>query len=92
MTTTLFEDSPALARSLFQRIVESASDGILVVDLDGYVVLSNPAVANLFQRHQDEFQDELFGFPITTGEATEISILRKDGCLAVAEMRVSEAY
>jgi len=79
-------------RSLFQSIVEHASDGILVVDLDGYVVLSNPAVAEMFQRHPDEFHGELFGFPVSAGDMTEIDILRRDGEMAVAEMRVSEAY
>ena len=87
---TLFEHPQQLACSLFQSVVEHASDGIIVVDINGYVVLCNPAVARLFQRHQDELQGELFGFPIAAGELTEINILRKDGVLAVAEMRVSE--
>lgn len=87
-----FEAPPELACSLFQNVVEHASDGILVVNLDGYVVLCNPAVARLFQRSHDELHGDLFGFPIAVGELTEINILRKDGVLAVAEMRVSEAY
>lgn len=88
----LFEGPSEPARSLFQDIVEHASDGILVLDSDGYVLLCNPAIARIFQRHRDEFQGELFGFPIDGGEQTEINILRKDGSLAVAEMRVSEAH
>ncbi|MBI4986192.1 MAG: PAS domain S-box protein, partial [Rhodocyclales bacterium] len=93
MTTgALFESLQDQTRFPFQRIVEYASDGILVVDMDGYVVLSNPAVAQIFQRSQDEFDGELFGFPVASGKSTEISILRKDGAMAVAEMRVSEAY
>jgi len=91
-TNLIFEDAPDLAGSLFKNIVEHASDGILVVDYDGYVMLSNPAIAAIFQRHQDEFQGKLFGFPIATGAPVEIDILRKDGLLATAEMRVSEAY
>ncbi|MDP1526812.1 MAG: diguanylate cyclase [Rhodocyclaceae bacterium] len=77
---------------MFQNIVENASDGILVVDLDGYVALSNPAVASLFQIPQEQLQGELFGFPISSGERTEIQVLRKDGSLLVTEMRVSDAY
>jgi PAS domain-containing protein len=87
----LFDGSSEPARSLFQDIVEHASDGILVLDSDGYVLLCNPAVTRIFQRHRDEFQGQLFGFPIASGERAEINILRKDGFLAVAEMRVSEA-
>ncbi len=88
----LFEGPSEPARSLFQDIVEHASDGILVLDSDGYVLLSNPAVARIFQRQRDEFQGELFGFPIASGEQAEINILRRDGFLAVAEMRVSETH
>jgi light-regulated signal transduction histidine kinase (bacteriophytochrome) len=85
-------DSTEVTRSLFQNIVEHASDGILVVDTDGYVKLCNPAVEKLFQRQRHEFQGELFGFPVVDGESTEISILRADGSVAIADMRVSEAH
>lgn len=91
-TIPIFEDAPDLAGALFQNIVEHASDGILVVDFNGYVMLSNPAISAIFQRHQDEFRGKLFGFPIATDAPAEINILRKDGLLATAEMRVSEAY
>jgi len=86
------DDRPVLTRSLFQNIVEHASDGIMVVDLDGYVVFCNPALARIFQRTEDEFEGELFGFPITAHNTTELDILHSDNSLAVAEMRVSEAY
>ncbi len=86
------EDAPELSRSMFQSIVENASDGIVVVNLDGYVLLTNPAMARIFQRQPDEFKDELFGFPISSGEQTEINVIRKNGLMAVAEMRVSDAY
>jgi diguanylate cyclase (GGDEF)-like protein/PAS domain S-box-containing protein len=91
-THSVFADASDLAPSLFQSIVEHASDAIIVVNLDGAIMLSNPAVADIFQRQRNDFQGELFGFPIASGELTEIEILRQDGLLAVAEMRVSEAY
>jgi diguanylate cyclase (GGDEF)-like protein/PAS domain S-box-containing protein len=91
-THSVFADASDLAPSLFQSIVEHASDAIIVVNLDGAIMLSNPAVAEIFQRQRNDFQGELFGFPIASGELTEIEILRQDGLLAVAEMRVSEAY
>jgi diguanylate cyclase (GGDEF)-like protein/PAS domain S-box-containing protein len=91
-TKAIFEAAPDLSDSLFKNIVEHASDGILVVDYDGYVMLSNPAVAELFQRHREEINGNLFGFPIAPAASVEINILRKDGFLATAEMRVSEAY
>ena len=80
------------AESLFQSIVVHAADGIVVVDIDGHVTFCNPAFAQLFQREPDEFPGELFGFPVVDGEATEINVLRKDGSLAIAEMRVSQSH
>jgi diguanylate cyclase (GGDEF)-like protein/PAS domain S-box-containing protein len=90
--STFFDSTPTLTRSLFQSIVEHASDGIMVVDLDGYVVFCNPALARIFQRAEDEFEGELFGFPIAAHHTTELDILQRDNSLAIAEMRVSEAY
>ena len=81
-----------LAGSLFKSIVMHASDGIVVVDADGNVTFCNPAFAQLFQREPDAFEGELFGFPVADGEATEINVLRRDGAMAVAEMRVSRAH
>jgi len=81
----------SLNHSLLHSIVEHASDGILVVDLDGYVVFCNPALTKIFQRPEDEFRGALFGFPISANQVTELDILLADGSLTVAEMRVSEA-
>lgn len=89
---SLFDDKPTMTRSLFQSIVEHASDGIMVVDLDGYVVFCNPALARIFQRQEGDFEGELFGFPIAAHHTTELDILHSDNSLATAEMRVSEAY
>jgi diguanylate cyclase (GGDEF)-like protein/PAS domain S-box-containing protein len=80
------------ADPLFQSIVEGASDGIVVVDVDGHVMFCNQAFAQLFERTADEFQGELIGFPVAAGESTEIGVLRKDGSLAVVEMRVSQTF
>lgn len=78
------------ADPLFQSIVEGASDGIVVVDVDGHVIFCNRAFTQLFQRSADEFEGTLFGFPVAAGEATEIKVLRPDGSMTVAEMRVSQ--
>ena len=83
------EGKPGVTESLFQSIVVDASDGIVVVNADGHVTFCNPAFANLLHRSQAELNGELFGFPLAAGNSTEIDILRRDGTLAVAEMRVS---
>jgi diguanylate cyclase (GGDEF)-like protein/PAS domain S-box-containing protein len=77
------------AESLFRSIVVHAADGIVVVDVDGYVIFCNQAFAQLFQRAAGEFEGQLFGFPVVAGESTEVKVLRPDGSMAVAEMRVA---
>jgi diguanylate cyclase (GGDEF)-like protein/PAS domain S-box-containing protein len=88
-------DAPAIKSRradgpLFQDIVESASDGIVVVDVDGHVIFCNQAFTQLFQRTADEFAGTLFGFPVVAGESTEIKVLRPDTSMVVAEMRVGQ--
>jgi PAS domain S-box-containing protein len=41
----------------FRSIIETASDGIMVVDEQGRILLSNPAAEELFGYSQDEFRD-----------------------------------
>jgi PAS domain S-box-containing protein len=81
-----------MSQAIFQSVVEQASDGILVLNPDGNIVLSNPAAADLFSRPQDELNGKLFGYPVIAGDSTEITVLRKDSSPGIAEMRVSEAY
>lgn len=76
--------------SLFHSIVQHATDGIVVVDIDGYVIHSNPAAAALFQCRPEDLDGQMFGFPIAANQSAEIDILRREGAMAVAEMRVSE--
>ncbi len=83
---------PDHSHSLFYSIVQHATDAIVVVNLDGYVLYSNPALATLFQYRREDLQGQLFGFPIVANQSTEIDILRQDGALATAEMRVSEGH
>lgn len=78
-------------RSLFQNIVQHATDGIVVVDFDGYVIHSNPAAEALFQAGHEDFHGQMFGFPIVANQSSEIDLVRPEGTMLVAEMRVSEA-
>jgi diguanylate cyclase (GGDEF)-like protein/PAS domain S-box-containing protein len=79
------------SQSLFHSIVQHATDGIVVVDFDGYVIHSNPAAAALFQARYEDFHGQMFGFPIVANQSAEIDIVRPGGAMAIAEMRVSEA-
>lgn len=74
---------------LFQSIVTDAADGIVVIDAEGRITFCNPAFAQLFQRKPHMLQGAVFGFPLVTGESTEINVRRRDGSQGIAEMRVS---
>ena len=88
-TKVYYEGLQELTQPMLHSIVEHASDGIVVVDRDGYVLLANAAAERLFRR--GDIEGEAFGFPIAAGESAEIDILAADGSRGVAEMRVSEA-
>jgi len=89
-SATAYQNPADAPRSLFHSIVQHATDGIVVVNLDGYVIHANPAAAALFQCRDEDFDGQMFGFPIVANQSTEIDILHHGGAMAVAEMRVSE--
>ncbi|MEO5356959.1 MAG: ATP-binding protein [Nitrospirae bacterium YQR-1] len=70
-------------------IFKKSMDGILIVDMDGIVQLINPAAELLFDRHSEEIKDQPFGFPLVTGKEADIEILRKDGTIVLAVMRLT---
>jgi len=73
-----------------RKIIEKNADCIIIVDRNGVVRFANPAAEALFGRKAEELIGELFGFPLTAGEATEIDIIRRDGGTRMAEVRVVE--
>jgi PAS domain S-box-containing protein len=74
--------------SNFYKVVNNSADGIIITNGEGIVRFANPAAGLLFGRRREAFQGEHFGFPITSGETTEIEIIRKAGETVTAEMRV----
>ncbi len=71
-------------------IVNSISDGILLVDLQGIVRFANPAVAKLFGKEPEELLDHDFGEPIVVEETAELGINHPERGLVIGEMRVAE--
>jgi diguanylate cyclase (GGDEF)-like protein/PAS domain S-box-containing protein len=68
------------SRERFNAIVETTSDGILVLDLKGKVLYCNPSACKLFSRPAAELLGAGLGVPIVAeGQATEIQILRSIG-------------
>jgi signal transduction histidine kinase len=81
-----------LARSeaRFRDVIERNADAIVVVDEGGVVRLANTAATKLFGTPREKLLGSSFGFPLVTGETTELD-LRSGGEQRVAEMRVVES-
>ncbi len=74
----------------FQKIIEKNADGILIVDSKAIIRFANPAAENLLGRDRDTLEGTLLGFPILSGETTEIDLHRTDLKRVVVEMRTVE--
>ena len=74
----------------FRKVITNDADGIIITNKEGLVSFINPAAEFIFARKAKEFMGERFGYPVISGETTEIDILRKGGVPKVAEMRVVE--
>jgi diguanylate cyclase (GGDEF)-like protein/PAS domain S-box-containing protein len=74
----------------FRNLITSNVDGMIVIDASGAVRFANPAAEALFARSASELVGAPFGFPIIADETSEIEIVRGDGAVLLAEMRVVE--
>ena len=71
-------------------IINTNADALLIVDQNGEVRFANPAAEILFDKKVEELVGNPFGFPVVTGDMTELEILLEDGTKVVAEMRIAE--
>ncbi len=76
--------------SRFHYIIEKSADAVVIVDKKGAVRFVNPAAELLFGHKADEFVGRSFGFPVVSGETTEIEIVGSDKKVSFAEIRVVE--
>ena len=76
--------------SVVRQIVDRLADGIVVVSSQGLIRFANPAAERLFGRKADELVGQEFGFPLSSTDATEIEIVRRDGPPVVSELRIVE--
>jgi CheY-like chemotaxis protein len=84
------EGALALSEVRFRNMIEKDADGILIVGSKGVVRFVNPAAEVLFSCKAEEFLGQMFGFPVVTGETTELDVVRGDVEKKIAEMRVVE--
>ncbi len=73
----------------FWVLIEQNADAIFVTQEDGMVLFANPAAENLFERTRVELLANPFGLPIVK-EPIEVDIVRGNGRVIVAEMRVTK--
>jgi signal transduction histidine kinase len=78
----------AAAEGRFFNIIGRTADSILIVDSDGKIVFANPAAVELFGSGGQPPDGRPFGFPLSGGRATEISIPSPQGPARTGEMQV----
>jgi diguanylate cyclase (GGDEF)-like protein len=76
---------------MMRSIFEQNADGIIVVDSHGIVRMVNKAAEALFDRSQEALLNQPFGFPVVSIEKAEIDIVRRNGEVIIAEMRVARS-
>jgi light-regulated signal transduction histidine kinase (bacteriophytochrome) len=74
----------------FYEVVSNSPDGIVITDKRGVIHYVNAASMILFGREFNGLVGKDFGFPIVSGDTTEIDILKQGSPAIVAEMRVVE--
>ncbi len=79
-----------LTEPTFWSIAQRTTDGIVIVDKDGNGRFANLAAEELFGRKAGQLLGAPFGFPLVSGESTDIDIPRSGGEPGVAEIRLSE--
>jgi len=81
-----------VSQESFHNIVERSADGIIVVDRNGIFHFINKTGETLLGRKSDELLGTVFGFPIVEGVFSEVDIIRKNGEVGTAEMRLEETF
>ncbi len=72
----------------FNNVVQNSPDGIVVTDTDGFIQYVNPASEFMFGRNKEALIGQSFGYPVMSGDTTEIEVLHPGKPHVVAEMRV----
>jgi signal transduction histidine kinase len=92
LTAELERRTSELERSerRFFDIVEHNADAILVVDEDGVIRFANPVARSMFAERREKLVGTHFGFPLVSGETTELDLI-SGGAPRSVEMRVVES-
>lgn len=75
----------------FLDLIEANADAIVVVDGDGDIQFVNRAAERLFRKERAELLGTVFGFPLVSGETTELDLAMPGDRPVVVEMRVVQS-
>jgi signal transduction histidine kinase/ActR/RegA family two-component response regulator len=78
------------AKNQLNMLVFNVSDGILIIDQDGYIVFANPSAAKIFGIEIEQFIGILFGVPNDLNNRFEINHLINFEEVGGSEMQVVE--
>lgn len=84
------EEELRASEARFFNVVQSSPDSIVVIDKTGIIRYVNDSSELLFGRQRVSLIGKEFGFPVLSGDKTEIEILVKSKKTVFAEMRVVE--
>lgn len=87
-TTIQGYNSVKAALDNLECAINSSADGVIVVDGNGEVVFANPAAQNLFDSSNEKLIGAPFGFPVSSKTTTEVEVVRQNGKIITAEMKV----
>ena len=69
-------------------ILRSSVDGLVVVGTNGLIRFTNPAAEHLLHQTAEELLNCPFGYPLVTGQTSEINIVHDHSSSTPVEMRV----
>ncbi len=73
-----------------QTIVNTTTDGLLIVDHQGIVRFANPSAAYLLNQPLEDLINYHFGLPIVINQTAEIEIIHRESEIGIGEMSVAE--
>ena len=81
------EETLQASEARLGRLIDKNADAIMIVAPDGVVRFANPSAERLFGASSHELAGKKLGFPLPTGESSEIELIDAEGNTVVAEMR-----
>lgn len=72
-----------------EAIISATADGIVAVGEDGRIRVCNPAAEELFGRPAAQLMGTEFGYPIVSGDASEVELMLPGKGKRIVEMRVA---